>query len=80
VSDENVAIYRRKGITLRYQAHINYWYDNFPEPKPTTTTTPRTSTPLMFGDGAGYVLEGESGATDRLTRSGINPFAHVDMD
>jgi hypothetical protein len=76
VSDENVGVYRRKQITMKYQDHINYWYDNFPQTDPTPTTSSR----LMFGDGANYVLEGESPGANRVARSGINPFAHVDMD
>ncbi|MCW2791714.1 MAG: hypothetical protein JWO76_812, partial [Nocardioides sp.] len=76
VSDENVAIYRRKQITMKYQAHINYWYDNFPQPK----SSPSGRSRLMFGDGPNYVLEGESPAQRRSARTGVNPFAHVDMD
>jgi hypothetical protein len=76
VSDENLAVYRSRHITMKYQAHINYWYDNFPQSSPSSTRSSR----LMFGDGADYVLEGESLSATRSPRSGINPFAHVDMD
>ena len=69
VSDENVGIYERKGMTLKYQRHIDYWYNNFPG---------TTSSRLVFGTGANYVVDGESAR--RLPRSGVNPFAHVDMD
>ncbi len=69
MSDENVAIYHRKGTTLKYQAHINYWYDNFPS----------TSSRLIFGRGANYVVEGQDGEL-LARRSAVNPFAHMDMD
>ena len=73
VSDENLAIYRRKSTTLKYQAHLNYWYDNFPQ------TPSGKSSALMFGTGRDYVLEGEApGAAAR--RPVVDPYAHVDMD
>ncbi|MCD4534162.1 phospholipase D-like domain-containing protein [Nocardioides sp. cx-169] len=34
ISDENITIMRNRGLTLRYQDHINYWYENFPRSVP----------------------------------------------
>ncbi|MBB6629031.1 hypothetical protein H5V45_17020 [Nocardioides sp. KIGAM211] len=72
-SDENLAIYHRRSATLKYQSYINYWYDNFP------SGGSSKSSPLMFGAGPDYVLEGES-ASAAQRRPFVNPFAHVDMD
>lgn len=36
VSDENIAIIRRKAVTLHYESYINYWFDNFPASAPPT--------------------------------------------
>jgi phosphatidylserine/phosphatidylglycerophosphate/cardiolipin synthase-like enzyme len=41
-SDENIAIIRRKAATLHYEGYINYWFDNFPQSVPPTTTARRT--------------------------------------
>ena len=30
ISDENLGIYRSKGLVQRYQKHLIYWYKNFP--------------------------------------------------
>lgn len=34
VSDENASVMWGRGITRRYQSHIDYWYNNFPRSKP----------------------------------------------
>lgn len=34
VSDENIAIMWSRGLTIKYQKHINYWYDHFPKSVP----------------------------------------------
>jgi hypothetical protein len=42
VSDENIAVIRRRAPTLKYQSYIDYWWTHFPSSKPTTTTTTTT--------------------------------------
>lgn len=67
VSDENLGIYWRKGLTRRYQKHLNYWYENFPSD---------AEARLVFGSDKHAVYEdGEPVSTD-----GVNPFARMETD
>lgn len=78
-SDENVGIYWDKGMTLRYQDHLNYWYDNFPvDTVPTLTTMRRgvvSSTSgdhgILLGSGANAVYEDGT----PYSTTGVNPFS-----
>ncbi len=82
-SDENVGVYYTKNRTVRYQDHVNYWYDNFPSDGYGRTTA-RSSADgsaegekqLVFGSGKNAVYEdGTSAAPD-----GINPFKKMSRD
>lgn len=67
VSDENLGVYWRKGLTRRYQAHLDYWYENFPSDGQSR---------LVFGSGRNAVYEdGTPVSTD-----GVNPFARMETD
>jgi hypothetical protein len=86
-SDENLGIYWSKQRTLQYQAHIDYWYTNFPEPVtydngtpiPNARRTPTTRVAgpddLVFGTGANAVFE--DGTPYSLT--GVDPYANLDL-
>ncbi len=85
-SDENVGVVYTQGRTVRYQDHMDYWYDNFPG---TTSSSSRTTTEgrsaaagdedgqrLVFGSGLNAVYEdGTPAAVD-----GVNPFATFSED
>lgn len=79
ISDENLGIYRSKGRVLRYQKHINHWYNNFPRSGSSRTTTYSRQTgndlepQLVFGSGDNAVYEDG-------TPVGHDPFATVEMD
>lgn len=78
-SDENVGVYYTRALTLRYQDHINFWYENFP-----TSSFARPSArssagavageqPLVFGSGRNAVYEDGTSAAP----GGIDPFASM---
>jgi hypothetical protein len=78
VSDENLGIYRSKGLVQRYQKHLIYWYKNFPGSRSTRLTTLRTGQPaledqLIFGSGENAVYEDG-------TPVGYDPFVNMPSD
>ncbi|MFC6287527.1 phospholipase D-like domain-containing protein [Nocardioides sp. GCM10027113] len=82
VSDENLGIYRSRKRVLRYEDHLEYWYENFPKngtPKAGTTTTARRTTledQLVFGLGPDAVYEDGTS----VTNGEFDPFANVELD
>ena len=66
VSDENLGLYRAKGTTLRYQKHMNYWYDRF-----------SGRSRLVFGAGREAVYED---GTPVSPDGAVDPFARVARD
>jgi hypothetical protein len=89
-SDENLGIYWNKALTLRYQEHLDYWYENFPKSKPedsngTTTNDPGTTARLGLTDGGDQLVFGsgknavyEDGTPYSTT--GVDPYANLDAD
>lgn len=81
-SDENVGVYYTRNLTLRYQDHISYWYENFPGTSSARTTArsasgaPAPEQPLVFGSGLNAVLEDGSPAAP----PGVDPFANMEQD
>ena len=78
VSDENLGIYRNRKRVLRYEKHLDYWYENFPSGGQSSTTSARRidDDRLIFGGGAGAVYEdGES-----VTGGRFDPFATKPQD
>lgn len=41
VSDENISIVKGRGVTRKYQRHIDYWYNNLPNHAPAAPINPR---------------------------------------
>lgn len=82
VSDENLGIYWQQGRTMRYQEHLNYWYDNFPTTTGYGTSanrrTNRVPTPdrLVFGWGDHAQFEDGTPYSD----AGVDPYAHLSLD
>jgi len=75
ISDENLGIYRNRKRVLRYEDHLDYWYDNFPsDGRPSQTTARRIDqNRLVFGSGRDAVYEdGES-----VTGGRFDPFASM---
>ncbi|WP_323791200.1 phospholipase D-like domain-containing protein [Nocardioides sp.] len=85
-SDENLGVYYSQNRTLRYQDHVDYWYENFPGTSSRSTSS-RSSTSgaqepesssdseqrLVFGSGENAVYEdGTPAAPD-----GVDPFAKM---
>ncbi len=81
-SDENLGIYWNKGLTKRYQKHLDYWYTHFPESRPSTSTSARATTfaptpdQLVFGTGKDAVYE--SGTP--YSPTGVDPYANFELD
>ncbi|WP_224121661.1 phospholipase D-like domain-containing protein [Nocardioides mangrovi] len=94
-SDENLGIYWNKALTLRYQDHLDYWYDNFPKSEPSDTTSNGTT----GGNGTTTARRGAVDAQDTgdelvfgsgknavledgtpYSTTGVNPYAHMDSD
>ena len=78
ISDENLGIYRSKKRVLRYEEHLDYWYEDFPRSsrESATTSTARRidDDQLIFGGGRNAVYEnGES-----VTGGEFNPFATME--
>ena len=85
VSDENLGIYWQKRLTLRYQEHLDYWYDNFDMHAAAARgvrawgvkargADVQRDQRLVFGTGRNAVYEdGEPVSTD-----GTDPFALVE--
>ena len=86
VSDENLGIYWNKRLTLRYQEHLDYWYDNFALRATNNTNPTNPPTPalrrgvdedrLVFGSGRNAIYEDG----EKVSKDGSDPFAQVDMD
>jgi hypothetical protein len=84
ISDENVGIYYSRSLTLKYQKHLEYWYEHFPRSgtsaasSTTGGTANRAISPdrLVLGTGEDAFYEGGG----RVAPPGVNPYAHVDMD
>ena len=79
-SDENLGVYYSKNRTLRYQDHVDYWYDNFPGTTSSSrSTSARSSTSepqLVFGSNENAVYEdGTPAAPD-----GVDPFAKMNQN
>jgi hypothetical protein len=79
VSDENVGIYYARGPVLRYQEHLDYWYENFPgdgsksdDPSPLRRSASGAD-PLVFGSGDEAVYEDG-------TPLGYDPFAGMELN
>jgi hypothetical protein len=93
-SDENLGIYWNKDLTLRYQDHLDYWYENFPESVPpddedptdptaspdpgTTARLGATSSDDQLVFGSGKNAVYEDGTPYSTT--GVNPYAQLDAD
>ena len=84
-SDENLGVYYTKGRTLRYQDHINYWYDNFPGDGTSARTSARSTSGesdtgddqrLVFGSGKNAIYEDGTSAAP----NGVNPFKKMSKD
>jgi hypothetical protein len=81
-SDENVGIYWSKTRTLQYQQDLNYWYEHFPSTSGSGTSANRrtTRTPgpdqLVFGTGRHAIFEDGT----PYSRTGVNPYAHLELD
>ena len=83
-SDENLGVYWNKALTLRYQDHLDYWYENFPKSEPAdpnTTTAARrgrvaAEDQLVFGSGKNAVFEDGT----PYSTTGVDPYAHLDAD
>lgn len=79
VSDENVGIYFAPRQVVRYQEHLDYWYENFPQDgsqKGDTTPLRRSASgadPLIFGWGDEAVYEDG-------TPVGFDPFAGMELN
>jgi hypothetical protein len=78
VSDENLGIYRNKKRVLRYEKHLDYWYDNFPSGGQSSRTSARRidDDRLVFGGGKGAVYEDGESVTGGL----FDPFATKPQD
>ncbi|WP_340537538.1 phospholipase D-like domain-containing protein [Nocardioides sp. GXZ039] len=83
VSDENLGIYRSKRDTLRYQSHIDYWYNRFSSgsarqavPQFRGATTPPPGERLVFGSDANAVYEDGT----PYSTTGVDPYAHMAGD
>ncbi len=83
VSDENLGIYWSKSQTLRYQAHLEFWYNNFPSVSASSSSTrfgkraaARGSDDLVFGTGENAVYEDGT----PYSRTGVDPFAKAPQD
>jgi hypothetical protein len=78
VSDENLGIYRNKKRVLRYEKHLDYWYDNFPSGGQSSRTSARRidDDRLIFGGGKGAVYEDGESVTGGL----FDPFATKPQD
>jgi len=81
-SDENLGIYRHKRRTLKYQEHINYWYENFPpdgsgrNAARRLSTAPPSDERLIFGTGTNAIYEDGEPVGD----ADLNPFANMPQD
>jgi hypothetical protein len=78
ISDENLGIYHAKRRVLRYQKHIEYWYNNFPsDARSSRTSSParqRVAGPeLVFGSGDNAVFEDGRPL-------GYDPFTGMELD
>ena len=64
---------------MRYQDHLNFWYDNFPGTSSRTTARRGATTgaeqPLVFGSGTNAILEDGSPAAP----PGVDPFANMEQ-
>jgi hypothetical protein len=82
ISDENLGVYRQRRWVRRYENHINYWYDNFPNSARSRTTARGTATTtgggdrLVFGSGPDAVYENG----ERVSTDGTDPFAKIFTD
>jgi hypothetical protein len=79
VSDENLGVYRNKGRVLRYQKHINYWYENFPSNggrRMGTSERVVSDDRLVFGTDEDAVYEDGESVTDGT----FDPFATMPVD
>jgi hypothetical protein len=86
-SDENLGIYYGRRIALRYQQHLDYWYQNFPRSAESSDTTTDATDPtararaaspdrLVFGTGPDAVYEDGT----PYSRTGVDPYAHINLD
>ncbi len=60
VSDENVGIYRSRKRVLRYEEHLDFWYENFPRNGRSTSMSERrvvSDDQLIFGGDENAVYE-----------------------
>ena len=76
VSDENLGIYRSRRRVLRYEEHLDFWYNNFPRNGRSTSTSARRvveDDQLIFGGGDDAVYEDGS-------KVGFNPFVNRPLD
>lgn len=76
VSDENLGLYRKRGVVKRYQRHIDFWYDNFPSSGRTSAraTTAGGEDMLVFGSGSDAIYEDGT----PVSPDGSDPFADFD--
>ena len=80
MSDENLGVYWSKRLTLRYQDHLNYWYNNFPQ-SASSSSRPAARRSVSQGQvvfGTGKNARYEDGT--RVAPEGVNPYAHVATD
>jgi hypothetical protein len=77
VSDENVGIYRNKGRVLRYEKHLDYWYNWFGRRRTAASdTTERliADDRLIFGSDENAIYENGESVTD----GEFDPFASME--
>ena len=70
-SDENIGIYYRKGLTRRYEEHLNYWYNRFR----------RSSNRYVYArqaESSGRYVDGFLFGTGPV--NGVDPYAQVELD
>ena len=71
-SDENIGRIASKRVVLRYQEHIDYWFENPPPDPCDNIHEPGEPTCHKSGTGGG------GGAAGR--KHAVDPYAHVDLD
>jgi hypothetical protein len=76
VSDENLGIYRSRKRVLRYEEHLDFWYENFPRNGRSTSMSERrvvSDDQLIFGGDENAVYEDG-------TPVGYDPFVNMPSD
>jgi PLD-like domain len=74
VSDENLGVHWREGLTRRYEKHLNYWF-NWPGFAGSNRMSARMTQEAAQD---GRLVDGLLFGTAPI--NGVDPYAHVDMD